>query len=333
MAQCWRQRHHHQQFPAVKLMGCPEFNPIGSKRACGINSRTQGPGAMGLGWCKGWPQEGSSHREFNPRDRSRSRFVVSVAGGNGNGWFKNLLLSKIEIPDVNLGGLDDDDDEDMDGDGDGDEGEEGDDEDEDDEDLEEVDFRFSREPAGDEVDELIEDDTRFARWKRKVDAKNELREFQASGRDPDSTDWEDWLDDTWEQYDVNLAGEDGWYQPAPDWEKDGVPRDPPTKPERGMRRTIKELFFRIFEREEEVADDLQFEERVFRFTSQSTVSTSPIKPSLSHMHMFLSICLPQSYRFTSQSTVSTSPVKPSLFHMHMFLYVYLNHADSLPSLL
>ena len=76
---------------------------------------------MGLGWCKGWPQEVSSHREFNPRDRSRSRFVVSVAGGNGNGWFKNLLLSKIEIPDVDLGGFDDDD-EDMNGDGDGDEG-------------------------------------------------------------------------------------------------------------------------------------------------------------------------------------------------------------------
>jgi hypothetical protein len=326
MAQCWRQ-HHQQFFPAVKLTGCPEFNPIGSKRACGINSRAQGQEkarAMGLGWCKGWPQEGSSHRELNPRDRSRSRFVVSVAGGNGNGWFKNLLLSKIEIPDVNLGGLDDDDDddEDVDGDGDGDEGE-GDDEEDDEEELEEVDFEFSREPAGDEVDELIEDDTRFARWKRKMDARNELREFQASGRDPDSTDWEDWLDDTWEQYDVNLAGEDGWYQPAPDWEKDGVPRDPPTKPERGMRRTIKELFFRIFEREEEVAEDLQFEERVFRFTSQSTVSTSPIKPSLFHMHMFLYVYLNHIYiyiythrmlvfRCTSQSTVSTRPTKPSL---------------------
>lgn len=345
-AQCWRQ--HHQQFPAVKLTGCPEFNPIGSKRACGINSKTQGrekAGAMGLGWCKGWPQEVSSHREFNPRDRSRSRLVVSVAGGNGNGWFKNLLLSKIEIPDVDLGGFDDDD-EDMNGDGDEGEGE-GDDED--DEDLEDVDFEFSREPAGDEVDELIEDDTRFARWKRKIDAKNELREFQATGRDPDSTDWEDWLDDTWEQYDVNLAGEDGWYQPAPDWEKDGVPRDPPTKPERGMRRTIKELFFRIFEREEEVADDLQFEERVFRFTSQSTVSTSPIKSSLFHMHMSLHVHLNHTYahrmlvfRCAFQSTVSTRPTKPSLFSYahdstctpkstHMPLEFLFLHKELLPS--
>lgn len=279
MAQCWRR--NDRQFPAAKLMGFPERNSVASERAGGVIGRTQGhekAGAMGLGRRKGWPQEGSSHREFNPRGRSKGRFVVSIAGG----WFKKLLLSKIEIPDVDVGGLDDEEEEEEDVNGDGDEGDgEG-----DDEDLEEVDFEFSREPVGDEVDELIEDDTRFARWKRKADAKNELREFQASGRDPDSQDWEDWLDDTWEQYDENLAGEDGWYQPAPDWEKDGMPRNPPTKPERGMRRTIKELLFRIFEREEEVAEDLEFEERVFRFTSQSTVRASPIKPSLfSYAHV------------------------------------------------
>uniref|UniRef100_A0A7I3ZY05 Chloroplast envelope membrane protein n=1 Tax=Physcomitrium patens TaxID=3218 RepID=A0A7I3ZY05_PHYPA len=123
----------------------------------------------------------------------------------------------------------------------------------------------------DAVDEMLENDRRFFRWKIKNEAQNDLRDYQASGADPDSRDWEDWLDDSWNQYGDNLAGRmDGWYEPSSNWEKDGVPRDPPSKPERGMKRTIKELLFRIFEPEDEVVDDLQFEERVFKFTSQTT---------------------------------------------------------------
>jgi len=40
-----------------------------------------------------------------------------------------------------------------------------------------------------------------------------------------------------------------------------------------MKRTITELLFRILEPEDEVEEDLQFEERVFRFTSRTTVSS------------------------------------------------------------
>jgi hypothetical protein len=58
----------------------------------------------------------------------------------------------------------------------------------------------------------------------KNDAHSEVREFQALGIDPDSRDWEDWLDDSWSQYEENLVGgQDGWYEATPNWEKDGVP--------------------------------------------------------------------------------------------------------------
>ena len=126
----------------------------------------------------------------------------------------------------------------------------------------------------DEIDQMLEDDRRFFRWKMETEARNQVRDFQASGRDPDSKDWEDWLDDTWSRSEENLTGgKGGWYEASPDWEKNGVPREPPSKPERGMKRTIKELFFRIFEPEDEVLEDLQFEERISRFTSRTTVSS------------------------------------------------------------
>jgi hypothetical protein len=190
----------------------------------------------------------------------RKRFVaVSAAESEGpeRSWFRKFLFESIEVPD-----LDDDSDIGEDGEGEGEDG---------------VEFEpraDADEPKRDEIDELIEDDRRFFRWKMKNDARSEVREFQASGIDPDSRDWEDWLDDSWSQYEEDLAGgQDGWYEAAPNWEKDGVPREPPSKPERGMKRTIKELLFRIFEPEEEVLEDLQFEERVFRFTSRTTVSS------------------------------------------------------------
>jgi len=41
----------------------------------------------------------------------------------------------------------------------------------------------------------------------KNEARNELRKFQSSSEreDVDGKDWEDWLDDSWNQYDDNLA--------------------------------------------------------------------------------------------------------------------------------
>ncbi|CAK9198510.1 unnamed protein product [Sphagnum troendelagicum] len=135
----------------------------------------------------------------------------------------------------------------------------------------------------DEIDMMIEDDAKFEAWKSRRDVLNELREFQETGRDPDGLEWEDWLDDSWRNgTEDGVGGKDGvgekkkipgvdeWWDAAPEWEKGGVPRDAPPRPERGMKRTVKEIFLRIFEREEEVEDDLQFEDRIFRYTSQTT---------------------------------------------------------------
>lgn len=160
-------------------------------------------------------------------------------------WFRRFLLESLEVP----GGGDDFPDLD-------------------DEIFDEVEFEARADgeeiEEEDSIDRLLNDDARFFRWKMKQDARNEVREFR------DDQDWEDWLDDSWS--DEMVAGKDGWYEASPNWEKDGVPREPPSKPERGMKRTIKELFFRSFEPQEEVMDDLQFEEQVFRYTSRTTVS-------------------------------------------------------------
>ena len=216
----------------------------------------------------------SPRREFTfngaPGVRSRRFVAVSAAESDGpkRPWFRKFLFESIEAPDFDPDfDIADDISEDPDSqEEDGVEFEPRADADDDpnlDEPTDEI---------RDEIDEMIDDDRRFFRWKMKNDARNELREFQARGIDPDGKDWEDWLDDSWNQ-DEDILGEgaDGWYEAAPDWEKEGVPREPPRKPERGMKRTIKELFFRIFEPEGEVVEDLQFEERVFRFTSRTTV--------------------------------------------------------------
>ncbi|KAI5077814.1 hypothetical protein GOP47_0007638 [Adiantum capillus-veneris] len=124
----------------------------------------------------------------------------------------------------------------------------------------------------DDIDRMLADDASFKAWQQRVKARNELRESQEFGRDPDNKNWEDWLDDSWGDYSEYVGGKDsGWYFDESDWEKGGVPRAPPKLPERGMGRNMKELFFRFFEDEEEVKADLAFEDRVFRFTSQTTV--------------------------------------------------------------
>lgn len=124
----------------------------------------------------------------------------------------------------------------------------------------------------DDIDRMLADDATFAEWQQRVKARSELRESQELGRDPDNKNWEDWLDDSWGDYSDYVGGKNsGWYFDESDWEKGGVPRSPPKLPERGMSRNMKEMFFRIFEDEEEVKADLAFEDRVFRFTSQTTV--------------------------------------------------------------
>jgi len=51
----------------------------------------------------------------------------------------------------------------------------------------------------------------------KTEARNELRDFE---RNPESNEWEDWLDDSWNQYEDNLqGGEDGWYEASPNWDR------------------------------------------------------------------------------------------------------------------
>jgi hypothetical protein len=112
------------------------------------------------------------------------------------------------------------------------------------------------------------------KFDRDASTKKDVRKFEETGETSDSSrGWEDWLDDTWgDDYTGSVGAKDGgWFQPQPDWERGGLPRDPPTKPERGMRRNMKEILFRFFEREEEVEEDLLFEQRVFRYTSLSTV--------------------------------------------------------------
>lgn len=126
--------------------------------------------------------------------------------------------------------------------------------------------------GGDEIDRMLADDTRFEAWQQRIKARKELRESQKVGRDPGNKDWEDWLDESWGDYSSYVGGKDsGWYSNEGDWEKGGLPRSPPSLPERGMSRNMKEMFFRIFEDEDEVLEDLMFEDRVFRFTSQTTV--------------------------------------------------------------
>lgn len=64
-----------------------------------------------------------------------------------------------------------------------------------------------------------------------------------------------------------------WYEEQEDpWEKDGMPRAPPKMPERGLSRTFTELLPLIFLPQDAVEEELTFEEKVFRFTSQATVS-------------------------------------------------------------
>ncbi|CAM6105166.1 unnamed protein product [Calypogeia fissa] len=195
----------------------------------------------------------SASREFATPRSSRRKRRVTVYSTPPRPWWKQFLLEQINEADY---GLDPDDgleDEDSD--------------------MEEDDvkFGFEKDMEDDEVDSMLEDDQKFNSWQQKRKAVDELREFQETGRDPDSRDWEDWLDDSFGGYNQYMGSEDGdWYAEQPEWEKGGMPREAPKKPERGMNRTIKELLLRIFEPQEEVEEDLNFEERVFRFTSQST---------------------------------------------------------------
>lgn len=128
----------------------------------------------------------------------------------------------------------------------------------------------SRSESMDSIDEMLADDARFSEWQRRSAVREEVREFGKTRRDPDSKDWKDWLDDTDNSGTFGVK-DGGWYYPEDDWEKDGMPRAPPKKPVRGMKRTVIELFFRMFEPEEDVEADLKFEGKIFRYTSRETV--------------------------------------------------------------
>lgn len=117
-----------------------------------------------------------------------------------------------------------------------------------------------------DIDEIMEDEDKFKKWKLRRDTLKELKDYQTTGRDPDDDIWEDWIDDSM-NVGVNMGG---WYENQSDWETGGVPRNPPKVPERGMSWTFKDFFFKMFGREEEVEADLTFEERIFRYTSQTT---------------------------------------------------------------
>lgn len=219
---------------------------------------------------------GNSRTKATKKCRGLIRFRVNAEGGDQKiSWWYSFLFDPIKSEDLGLGS----------GNG-GDNGAGGDldapdlnddsaswpqDNYDEFDDGETVDDDNDEDWCEDDIDRMLDDDARFEAWKRRTDALSELREYQKLGRDPDNTDWEDWLDGSWGDKGSDSGVKDsGWYSSQSDWEKGELPRSAPKMPERGMNRTIKELFFRIFEREEEVLDDLAFEDRVFRYTSQST---------------------------------------------------------------
>ncbi|KAL3688082.1 hypothetical protein R1sor_014391 [Riccia sorocarpa] len=186
----------------------------------------------------------------------RKRNNSHIGNAKGNSWWNDFLFQQLNEDDIDEDeeespeGLDDFDDEE-----------------------EELfpSLNITEEMDPDDIDRMLADDRKFFSWQQKRQVIDELREYQDTDRDPDSRDWEDWLDESWSDTKQAVGGMDGgWYEPQSEWEKEGVPRDAPKKPERGMNRTMKELLMRIFENQEEVEEDLDFEERVFRFTSQST---------------------------------------------------------------
>eukprot|EP00250_Pteridium_aquilinum_P003343 c13659_g1_i2 orf=436-2202(-) len=197
------------------------------------------------------------------RQRSLSR-VHAQNEESGKSWWKRILFAPIDPEEYQFLMYDD--------------------EDESDDEAENDPEATGQQPKGpgdkdtrenwckDDIDRMLADDASFAAWQQRMKSRDELRESQKLGRDPGNDNWEDWLDDSWGGNNGYAGGKDsGWYFNESDWEKGGVPRQPPKLPERGMSRNMKEMFFRIFENEEEVLEDLAFEDKVFRFTSQTTV--------------------------------------------------------------
>lgn len=121
-----------------------------------------------------------------------------------------------------------------------------------------------------DVDAMLENEKDFENWMIRNRIRMDMAEASETGADAYRVGhWEDWLDSTQKAGAKVDLGD--WYQPQPEWEKDGMPRKPPKLPERGMSRTFKELLFLLFQRDEEVEDQLTFEDRVFRYTSRATV--------------------------------------------------------------
>ncbi|GLJ11385.1 hypothetical protein SUGI_0155160 [Cryptomeria japonica] len=85
---------------------------------------------------------------------------------------------------------------------------------------------------------------------------------------PDARDWEDWLDDSWVTGGSNASLNEGkgW-----DTDEEGIPRDNSPIPERGMYSNVTELLFRLFQNPGQLDDDLTYEDKLFQFTTQTTV--------------------------------------------------------------
>jgi len=85
---------------------------------------------------------------------------------------------------------------------------------------------------------------------------------------PVARDWEDWLDARWMPggSNVSLNEGEGW-----DAYEEGIPRDNSPVPERGMYLNVKELLFRLFQNPAQLDDDLTYEDKLFQFTTKTTV--------------------------------------------------------------
>lgn len=98
----------------------------------------------------------------------------------------------------------------------------------------------------------------------------EVREFGKIRCDLDSKDWKDWFDDI-DNSGIFGVKDGGWYYLEDDWEKDGMFCVFFKKFVRGMKRIVIELFFRMFEFEEDVEVDLKFEGKIFCYMFREIV--------------------------------------------------------------
>lgn len=120
--------------------------------------------------------------------------------------------------------------------------------------------------------ERASEEETFEAWKRRAEAISELREAQEDARNMESRAWEDWLVEEGTTATATIGGDDS--SRGQDWEEGledragDIPLDPSeTMPLPGMAR--RDL---VFGNEDD--DELLYEDRVFRYASLNSVSTS-----------------------------------------------------------